>query len=139
MPVLAQQMIVHGNDGSEVKFDNPDYASCRITFSEGEMIVHTGASEQKTFDIKSIGRISFYGLQSGVVAPTANKLSYAPINKAVLVNECPGLVAAIYHVNGACVLSRLLTIATSEISVAHLPAGAYVVVVGGETLKFIKQ
>ena len=58
--------------------------------------------------------------------------------KSASVNASFGVVF-VYQLDGTRVLSQSQTIATSTISVAHLPAGVYVATIGCETLKFVKQ
>ena len=136
----AQQMIVHVSDGSETKFEEFDYALCKITFSEGKMLFHVGDKVESTIDIKSIQRISFYGSPNGVgVVASEETIAYSSDTESLVVNVLPGTLVKVYYVNGACELSYVQTIASSAVSVAHLPAGMYVVVVGSETLKFVKQ
>lgn len=138
--INAQQMIVHVSDGGETKFEEPDYSSCKITFSEGKMLFHVGDKVENTIDIKSIQRISFYGSPNGVGVVVGEKtIAYSSGAESLAVNVLPGTLVKVYHANGACVLSHVQTIASSPISVAHLSAGMYMVVVGSETLKFVKQ
>lgn len=132
-------MVVH-TDGGETKFEEVDYASCRITFSNGRMVFHVGDAVKQSFDIMDIRRVSFYGVRTGV-APLAGEpvVTYSAVSETLQVYACPGTSVTVYHLNGARALSRVQTIASSSVSVAHLPAGMYVAVVGSETLKFVKQ
>lgn len=136
----AQQMIVHASDGGETKFEELDYASCKMTFSEGKMLFHVGDKVENTIDIKSIQRISFYGSSNGIGAVAGKKtVTYSSGAESLVVDALPGTLVKVCHANGACLLSHVQTIVSSPISVADLPAGMYVVVVGSETLKFVKQ
>lgn len=140
LQVRAQQMIVHTNDGSEINFKEVDYGNCKLTFSNGEMRFHVGDAVKKTIEIKSIQRMSFYGLQSNVkILANGTPITYSDASKALVVNGQPGTTMTVYHVNGSRVMSHVQTIAPTEVSVSHLPAGTYVAVVGSETLKFVKR
>lgn len=140
MQVSAQQIIVHTNDGEETQLGESDYTLCKVTFSNGQMLFHVGGAVKNTFDIKSIQRISFYGLQS-VINGVADEetIQYFPEKEAFAVNAHPGISVAVYNLNGTEAMSFVNTIASSTVSVAHLPAGVYVIVVGSETLKFVKK
>lgn len=134
----AQQVIVHAVDG-ETKFEELDYASCKITFSDGQMQFHVGDEVKSTFAIKDIQRISFYGLQSDIEAmPNEAILTYSPMTKSLIARVHPGTPVVVYRVDGTRVLSHVQTIASPSICVEHLPAGVYIAVVGSETLKFVK-
>ena len=138
--VNAQQMVVHANDGGEIRFEELDFPSCMMTFSNGKMQFYVGGTMKNTIDIKSIQRISFYGLQSGIEAVVdEGPIVYSSDTEALLTNTHPGAFIVVYRIDGAPVLSHVQTIASSVISVAHLPAGVYVAVVGSETLKFVKK
>ena len=138
--VSAQQMVVYASNGNEIKFEELDYASCKITFSDGKMQFFVGGTIKNTMDIKGIQRISFYGLQSGIEAVVdEGSIVYSSDTEALLTNTHPGAFIVVYRIDGAPVLSHVQTIASSVISVAHLPAGVYVAVVGSETLKFVKK
>ena len=137
----AQQMIVHMNDGVETKFEELDYASCKITFENGSMRFHVGGVVKNTVAIKDIQCISFYGLQgSGIgVVPSAAPITYSSSTESLAVNVQPGVVVMVYCIDGTRVLSHVQTIASSSVSVEQLPAGAYIAVAGSETLKFVKR
>jgi hypothetical protein len=138
--INAQQMIVYASNGEETKFEESDYTQCKVTFSEGKMLFHVGGAVKNTFDIKSIQRISFYGLQSAASGVTEGEtIQYFPEAEMFAVNAHPGSLVAVYNLNGTEALSFVHTIASSTVSIAHLPAGVYVIVVGNETLKFVKQ
>lgn len=134
----AQQVIVHAADG-ETKFEELDYASCKITFSDGQMQFHVGDEVKSTFAIKDVQRISFYGLQSGIeVMPNEAILAYSPVAESLIARVHPGTPVVVYRIDGTRVLSHVQTIASSPICVEHLPAGVYIAAVGSETLKFVK-
>ena len=136
--VQAQQMVVHAV-GGEIKFEELDYTSCKITFSNGKMQFYVGGEEKSSFAIKDIQRISFYGLQSGIEnTPNEAALVYSATSESLTAHVQPGALVAVYRIDGTRVLSYVHTIASSAISVEHLPAGVYVVVSGNETLKFVK-
>ena len=138
--VGAQQMVVYANDGGEIKFEELDYASCKITFSNGEMQFLVDGTVKNTMKIKDIQRISFYGLQSGIEAVAdEGSIVYSSDTETLLTGAQPGTLIAVYRIDGTPVLSHVQTFVSSAISVEHLPTGVYVVVVGSETLKFVKQ
>ena len=66
-------------------------------------------------------------------------MTYSSAAEELRVHAQPGTTVAVYHANGALVLERMQTIAATPVSVAHLPAGTYVAVVGNVTLKFVKR
>lgn len=134
----AQQMAVALGNGDEVKFDE-DIATAKITFSNGQMLFHVGNTVKSTINIKDIDRLYFYGVQGSVDAmPNAQIAIYSAASEELTVNAQAGTTVNVYHANGACVISMVQTIAATPISLAHLPAGVYVVTVGSETLKFVK-
>lgn len=136
--VSAQQMAVALGNGDEVTFDE-DIATAKITFSNGQMLFHVGNTVKETINIKDIDRLFFYGVQGSVDAmPNAQIAIYSAASEELTVNAQAGTTVNVYHANGACVISMVQTIAAIPISVAHLPAGVYVVAVGSETLKFVK-
>lgn len=138
--VSAQQMVVHANDGGEIRFEELDYTLCKMTFSNGEMQFLVGGTVKNTMKIKEIRRISFYGLQSGIEAVAdEDSIVYSSDAEVLFTNVQPGALIAVYRIDGTPVLSHVQTIASSAISVTHLPAGLYVAVVGSETLKFVKK
>ena len=135
----AQQMAVAFNDGGEVKFEE-SHTSSKITFSNGKMIFHVDGAVKSTIDIKDVNRIYFYGSNAHIDEVLDKELMvYSADAEALLVHTNPGTAVAIYHANGSLILSRVQTIASTPISVAHLSAGTYVAVVGNVTLKFVKQ
>ncbi len=135
----AQQLAVAFNDGGEVKFEE-NYTSCKITFSNGQMLFHVDGAVKNTIGIKDISRIYFYGVDAHV-DEMQNKdiVKYFATTEELVIYAQPGAAVAIYHANGSLILSRVQTIASTPISVAHLPAGAYIAVVENVTLKFVKQ
>ena len=136
--VSAQQMAVALGNGDEVTFDE-DIATAKITFSNGQMLFHVGNTVKSTINIKDIDRLYFYGVEGSVDAmPNAQLAIYSAASEELTVNAQAGTTVNVYHANGACVISMVQTIAAIPISVAHLPAGVYVVAVGSETLKFVK-
>lgn len=140
LQMQAQQMIVQTSDGNETKFEELDYSSCKITFSNGQMHFHVGNDVRNTFDIKDVLRMSFYGLQSVMNAiDVEDAISYSSEKELLVADVQPGTYIVVYRINGTQVLSQVQTIASSAISVAHLPAGIYVAVAGNETLKFVKK
>ncbi len=139
MQMRAQQMAVALSDGNELKFEE-NYTSCKITFSDGQMLLHVDGMVKNTFGIKDINRIYFYSVDAGVdELQGKDVVTYSAATEELLVHAQPGTVVAVYHANGALVLERMQTIAATPVSVAHLPAGTYVAVVGNVTLKFVKR
>ena len=136
----AQQMAVALGNGDEVKFDEyMNIATAKITFSNGQMLFHYDGNVVGTFNIKDVEKLFFY-ITGSVDKIQKNKVvSYSSDCEELSVNSPVGTSVVVYHVNGSRVLSHLQTIASSTISVAHLPAGIYMVVIGSETLKFVKQ
>ena len=135
----AQQLAVAFNDGGEVKFEE-NYTSCKITFSNGQMLFHVDGAVKNTIGIKDISRIYFYGVDAHV-DEMQNKdiVKYSAVTEELGIHAQPGTAVALYQTYGSLVLSRVQTIASAPISMAHLPAGVYMVVVGSKTLKFVKQ
>lgn len=140
LQVKAQQMVVHTNDGNETKFEEVDYSNCKITFLDGHMQFHVGDAVQKRIEIKTIRRMSFYGLQSDVeFISSGATIAYLDASETIALNARPGTTMVVYQVNGSRVMSHVQTIASAEVCVSHLPAGTYVAFVGNETLKFVKR
>ena len=139
MQMRAQQMAVALSDGNELKFEE-NYTSCKITFSDGQMLLHVDGMVKNTFGIKDINRIYFYSVDAGVdELQGKDVVTYSAATEELLVHAQPGTTVAVYHANGALALSQMQTIAGTPVSVAHLPAGTYVAVVGNVTLKFVKR
>ena len=139
MQMRAQQMAVALSDGNELKFEE-NYTSCRITFSDGQMLFHVDGAVKNTIGIKDISRIYFYSVDAGVdELQGKDVVTYSAATEELLVHAQPGTSVAVYHANGALALSQMQTIAGTPVSVAHLSAGTYVAVVRNVTLKFVKR
>lgn len=141
MQVRAQQIAVYSNDGSKVEHGETDYKLSKITFSNGQMSVHYDGEVTATYNIKDILRIEFYDYDDSSVdvMGAEHGIKYDSKSEEIIVHTAPGAVIKVYRTCGQCVLSRVQTIAAPAISIAHLPAGAYIAVAGSETLKFVKQ
>lgn len=137
--VRAQQIAVVTTDKT-TEYGHYPYDNAKITFSNGQMLFHYDGNVVGTFNIKDVEKLFFY-ITGSVDKIQKNKVvSYSSDCEELSVNSPVGTsVVVVYHVNGNRVLSHLQTIASSTISVAHLPAGIYMVVVGSETIKFVKQ
>lgn len=136
--VRAQQIAVVTTDKT-TEYGHYPYDNAKITFSNGQMLFHYDGNVVGTFNIKDVEKLFFY-ITGSVDEIQKNKVvSYSSDCEELSVNSPVGTSVVVYHVNGNRVLSHLQTIASSTISVAHLPAGIYVVVIGSETLKFVKQ
>ena len=135
----AQQIAVEFNDGGEVKFEEC-YTHSKVTFSNGQMMFHVDGAVKSTIDIKDVSRIYFYDVNARVdEVQDKDVVAYSATTEELIIHAQPGTIVAIYHANGSLALSRVQAIAATPVSVAHLPAGTYVAVVGGVTLKFVKQ
>lgn len=136
--VRAQQIAVVTADKT-TEYGHYPYDNAKITFSNGQMLFHYDGNVVGTFNIKDVEKLFFY-ITGSVDKIQKNKVvSYSSDCEELSVNSPVGTSVVVYHVNGNRVLLHLQTIASSTISVAHLPAGIYMVVVGSETLKFVKQ
>lgn len=136
--VRAQQIAVVTADKT-TEYGHYPYDNAKITFSNGQMLFHYDGNVVGTFNIKDVEKLFFY-ITGSVDKIQKNKVvSYSSDCEELSVNSPVGTSVVVYHVNGSRVLSHLQTIASSTISVAHLPAGIYMVVIGSETLKFVKQ
>lgn len=113
-------------------------STCKLTFSDGQMMFYENGVLKSTFNIKDIDGMGFYNSQSVEPAVAMDLIDYLPVTEELVVNSQPGTLVAIYGVDGRKVGSKLLTIATDVVSVEHLPEGVYVAVAGGQTLKFVK-
>lgn len=134
----AQQIAVVTTDKT-TEYGHYPYDNAKITFSNGQMLFHYDGNVVGTFNIKDVEKLFFY-ITGSVDKIQKNKVvSYSSDCEELSVNSPVGTSVVVYHVNGNRVLSHLQTIASSTISVAHLPAGIYMVVIGSETLKFVKQ
>ena len=138
LQLKAQKMVVALNNSTEVFLDE-DITTSKIIFSGGKMLFHVNGAVKNTFEIKDIKRIYTPRYSSVDAWDALPKIAYMSATQELVVGANPGTVVAIYHANGAMALSHVQTIAGTPVSVAHLPAGAYVAVVGGQTLKFVKQ
>lgn len=136
--VRAQQIAVVTADKT-TEYGRYPYDNAKITFSNGQMLFHYDGNVVGTFNIKDVEKLFFY-LTGSMDEIQKNKVvAYSSDCEELSVNSPVGTSVVVYHVNGSRVLSHLQTIASSTISVAHLPAGIYMVVIGSETLKFVKQ
>lgn len=135
----AQQMAVALSGGNELKFEE-NYASCKITFSNGQMLFYVDGMVKSTISVKDINHIYFYTIDTSVDEVLEDDVvAYSAATGELVVHAKPGAAVAVYYANGTQVLSHIQTIANAPISVSHLPAGTYVAVVGNVTLKFVKQ
>ena len=77
----AQQMAVALSDGNELKFAE-NYTSCKITFSDVNMLLHVDGAVKNTIGVKDINRIYFYSVDANVDELLARKLwSIRPLPK----------------------------------------------------------
>lgn len=136
--VRAQQMAVVTAEGTTEHAAYP-YEKAKITFSNGQMLFHYDGKVTNTYNIKDIKQIFFYVTGAVDSMPNANTITYSSLKEELNINTAPGTAIAIYHTSGTCVLSKVQTVASPAISVVHLQSGTYIVVVGSETLKFVKQ
>lgn len=136
--VRAQQIAVVTADKT-TEYGHYPYDNAKITFSNGQMLFHYDGNVVGTFNIKDVEKLFFYITGSVDKIQKNRVVSYSSDCEELSVNSPVGTSVVVYHVNGSRVLSHLQTIASSTISVAHLPAGIYMVVIGSETLKFVKQ
>lgn len=135
--VSAQQLEVQTINGTAPKSYKYAPEACKITFSEGKMLFHHQGTVVDTYEIKDIQRIFFYANNTAVIGMEADKgIAYSA--GELLVHAAPGTAIAVYRTDGMCVLSKVQSIASPAISVEHLPAGVYLVVVGNETFKFVR-
>lgn len=135
----AQQMAVALSGGNELKFEE-NYTSCKITFSNGQMLFHVDGMVKSTISVKDINHIYFYTIDTSVDEMSGDDVvAYSAATGELVVHANPGAAVAVYYANGTQVLSHIQTIANAPISVSHLPAGTYVAVVGNVILKFVKQ
>ena len=138
MQMRAQQMVVVTGEGETTHTEYP-YEKANITFSNGQMLFHFDGKVAKTYNIKDIEKIYFYVDDATVDAmPSPDAVSYSSHREELTINALPGTPIVLYHANGAQAFSYVQPIASMPVSVAHLPAGVYVVAVGGETHKFVK-
>ena len=135
--VRAQQIAVVTAEGT-IEYAHRPYTSGKITFADGKMLFHHDGKVVGTHNIKDISRIYFYETSAIDAVQGEQVMVYSPAVEELRVNAYFGVVF-VYQLDGTRVLSQSLTIATSTISVAHLPAGVYVATIGCETLKFVKQ
>jgi hypothetical protein len=133
----AQQMAVVTAEGTTEYTQRP-YTSGKITFADGKMLFHHDGKVIGTHNIKDISRIYFFETRGIDAVQDKQPITYSPATEELHINASYGVVS-VYQLNGTRVLSQPQTIATSTISVAHLPAGVYVATIGRETLKFVNQ
>lgn len=137
--VQAQQIAVVTADKA-TEYGYYPYDKTKITFSDGKMLFHYDGNVVGTFSIKDVDKLFFYTTGSVDTMQENEVIAYSSAREELSVNSPAGTSVAVYHTNGKHVMSHMQTIASSAaISVAHLPAGTYIVVVGSETLKFVKQ
>ena len=139
--VKAQGFVITVKDKSGAAtelWSSSSVSACKLTFADGQMKFHEGDAVKSTFKIKDIAGMGFYTSQGVESAVAAAGVSYAAATEQLVVNAASGTVVAIYSADGKKAYSHMVTISANVISVAHLPAGMYVAVAGGETLKFMK-
>lgn len=137
----AQDFVITVKDKSGATtelWSNSSIGACKLTFVNGQMKFHEGDVVKSTFKIKDMAGMGFYTSQGVESAVAGAGVSYAAATEQLVVNAVPGTVVTVYSVDGQKAYSHMVTISTNVISVAHLPAGVYVAVAGGETLKFVK-
>lgn len=136
--VKAQQVAVVTDEGT-TEFSKWPYELAKITFSDGQAFFHYDGQVVNVFNIKDIKKIFFYTPGDVTAMPASESITYSSLSEELTVSAAPGTAINVYHVCGKCVLSSVQTIAAPAISVEHLPIGAYIVVVGSETFKFVKR
>lgn len=139
--VKAQDFVITVKDKSGATtelWSSSSIGACKLTFVDGQMKFHEGDAVKSTFKIKDIADMGFYTSQGVESAVAEAGVSYAAATEQLVVNAVPGTVVTVYSVDGKKAYSHMVTISSNVISVAHLPAGIYVAVAGGETLKFVK-
>lgn len=137
--VRAQQLEVQTVNEAAPKVYKYAPEACKITFSGGKMLFHHQGTVVDTYEIKDIQRISFYADASSVAdLRVANGIVYSSKTCELAVHAAPGTAIAVYRADGLRVLSKIQSIASPTINVAHLPMGTYVLVVGNETFKFVR-
>lgn len=126
------------NGGVNELWSSSSIGACKLTFVDGQMRFHEGDAVKATFNIKDLSGLKFYTSQDIESVTAKNMVVYTEATEELMVNALPGTLVEVYHADGEKVCSQVLTVATNVISLAHLPAGLYVAVAGGETLKFVK-
>ena len=134
--IRAQQVAVVTAEGT-TEYTHRPYTSGKITFADGKMLFHHDGKVIGTHNIKDISRIYFFETRGIDAVQDKQPITYSPTTEELHINAFG--VVSVYQLNGTRVLSQPQTIATSTISVAHLPAGVYVATIGRETLKFVKK
>ena len=139
VPVMADEKGVEFPFGGVESRDiAKNLCGCSEAFIFAVTLGH--GTERLLSKISRLSAADFFVYDAAVDAmPTAKTMSYSSHKEEVSINANPGTLVTIYHANGAKAISHIQTIANAPISVAHLPAGAYVIGVGGKTLKFVKQ
>ena len=135
--VRAQQIAVVTAEGT-IEYAHRPYTAGNITFTDDKKLKQQDGKVVGTHNIKDISRIYFYETSAIDAVQGEQVMVYSPAVEELRVNASFGVVF-VYQLDGTRVLSQSQTIATSTISVAHLPAGVYVATIGCETLKFVKQ
>lgn len=137
--VMAQQMELTLSDGVSVKIED-SYTSSKLTFANGQMRLVVDDIVKNIFNVRDISRISFYDIDTGVNAmKNYDVIAYSSATEELIINAQPGTAVVVYQLDGVQMFYQIQTIAENTISVAHLPAGVYMVVVESRTFKFMKQ
>lgn len=126
------------NGGVNELWSSSSINACKLTFVDGQMRFHEGDAVKATFNIKDLLGLNFSISQDIESVTAKNMVVYTAATEELMVNALPGTLVEVYHADGKKVCSQILTVATNVISLTHLPAGLYVAVAGGETLKFVK-
>lgn len=140
--VRAQEVFVitvgDKNGGENELWSSSSINNCKLTFANGQMMFYEDGAVKATFNVKDLFGMHFSISQDIESVTARNKVVYTAASEELMVNTQPGTLVEVYHADGKRVCSQILTVATNVISLAHLPAGLYVAVAGGETLKFVK-
>lgn len=140
--VRAQEQFVitveNKKGGLNELWSSSPIGACKLTFVDGQMRFLEGDAVKATFNIKDLSGLNFSISQDIESVTAKNRMVYTASSEELMVNTQPGTLVEVYHADGKKVCSQILTVATNVISLAHLHAGLYVAVAGGETLKFVK-
>ena len=135
----SPQLVVWQKSGEKVYIDLAELPE--TTFEDGQLVIR-GSKTSVQFQLENILRYTYEGVKStGIdLQPSERIVSIAKDGDGVTFRNLPdGTSVSVYSANGMLVEQRTATVGQPlSISIAHRPAGVYVVKAGKETIKLMK-
>lgn len=106
----------------------------KITFEGNNLVVTTTDGTQSSFELATLNRLFFSDEPTAVRTVRQEGLSYR--NGRIVANGQG--VLSVYNASGALIRQQAVGSSRSELNIATLPTGIYIVKLGSQTLKIAK-